>query len=229
MKRTILITGATGTLGREVVSLLHTDGNTLLATHHHLDLDENLRSKLEHVAHVDLSREKETQVTITKLIQHYPETDAAILLAGGYISGSIAETDGNMLDQQFSLNFKTTWHVVRPILEHFKKIGRGQFVFIGAKPAVFPEAGKHLVAYALSKSLLLNLAEIINAEGKAAEITATVIVPSVIDSEQNRKDMPNADYHKWVTATDVAQAIRFILSDAGKKMRQPIYRLFHKA
>ena len=229
MQRTILITGATGFLGKDVVHHLHVEGNTILGTFHNKEFDESVKQKIAQAEHVDLYNENDTNSTMIKLVEQHPELDAAVLLAGGFKPGSIEQTDQALLDQQFSLNFKTAWFIVKPLMDHFKKIGRGQFVFIAARPAVSPEAAKNLVAYALSKSLLLSLAEIINADGKAMGITASVILPSTLDTPANREDMPNADFSKWVPTSDVAQTISFILSPAGNQMRQPVYKIYGKA
>jgi len=229
MQRTILITGATGYLGKEVVHHLHAEGNSILATYHSKEFDESTKQKIAHAEHVDLFNENDTNSAMLKLVQQHPALDAAVLLAGGFKPGSIEHTDEALFDELFSLNFKTAWFVVKPLMDHFKKIGHGQFIFIAARPAISPEAGKNLVAYALSKSLLVSLAEIINADGKAIGITASVILPSTLDTPPNRKDMPNADFNKWVPTTDVAQTISFILSPAGIQMRQPVYKIYGKS
>lgn len=229
MKRTILITGASGNLGKEVVHFLHAEGHTLLATYHHHEPEASIKEKLTFLVQVNLQQEVETLEAIKNLIQQFPNLDAAVLLAGGYEGGSIAETDLNLIDKQISLNFKTAWNVVRPLMEYFKTKKQGQFVLMGSRPAISPEAGKHNVAYALSKSLLFSLSDIINAEAKGTEITTSVVVPSTIDTASNRKSMPDADVSKWVKAEDVAKTISFILSPVGQQMRQPVYKIYNKA
>ena len=229
MQRTILITGASGNLGRAVVNLLHAEGHILLATYHHTEPDEALKQKLTFSAKVNLQHAEETQAMVQNLIQQYPNLDAALLLAGGYEGGSIAETTSYSIEKQINHNFKTAWNVVQPLMDHFKKKGQGQFVLMGSRPGISPEAGKHSVAYALSKSLLFSLSEIINAEAKGTEITSSVVVPSTIDTEPNRTSMPNADFSKWVSAKDVAKTISFILSPVGRQMRQPVYKIYNQA
>jgi len=229
MQRTILITGASGNLGKEVVNLLHAEGHTLLATYHHTEPDESLKRQLAFCVKVNLQHEEETSTMVQNLIQQYPNVDAAILLAGGYEGGSMAETTSHIIEKQINHNFKTAWNVVRPLMDHFKKKGQGQFVLMGSRPGISAEAGKHSVAYALSKSLLFSLSDIINADAKGTEITSSVVVPSTIDTEPNRTSMPNADFTKWVSAADVAKTISFILSPVGQQMRQAVYKIYNKA
>ena len=228
MPRTILITGASGNLGREVVKLLHAEGHTLLATYHHHEPDPDIKQQIAFSVKVNLQQEDETNVVMQNLIQQFPNLDAAILLAGGYEGGSISETTMTLINNQVAHNFKTAWNVVKPVMDHFKNNKKGQFVLMGSRPAISPEAGKHSVAYALSKSLLFSLSDMINAEAKGTEITSSVVVPSTIDTAPNRKSMPDADFSKWVSAEDVAKTISFILSDVGRQMRQAVYKIYNK-
>jgi NAD(P)-dependent dehydrogenase (short-subunit alcohol dehydrogenase family) len=229
MPRTILITGASGNLGKEVVQLLHAEGHTLLATYHLHEPDPGIQQQLAFCVKVNLQEENETNLVIQNLTQQFPNLDAALLLAGGYEGSSISNTTMTLINNQFAQNFKTAWNVARPMMDHFKKKGQGQFVLMGSRPALSPEAGKHSVAYALSKSLLFSLSDIINAEAKGTEITSSVVVPSTMDTPSNRNDMPDADFSKWVKAEDVAKTISFILSDVGRQMRQAVYKIYNKA
>jgi NAD(P)-dependent dehydrogenase (short-subunit alcohol dehydrogenase family) len=127
------------------------------------------------------------------------------------------------------LNFKTAYFIARPLMQHFEKVGGGQFILIGARPALKAEAGKDYVAYALSKSLVFALSELINASGSGKKISSTVIVPSTIDTEANRKSMPDANFSKWVKAESIAETIEFVLSDAGQSMRDTVIKMYHEA
>ena len=229
MHRTILITGATGNLGKEVVNTLHAEGHTILTTYHSTQPDEAFKQKVAHLECLDLDKESDSIDFLNKLTDRFPKLDAAVLLAGGYVPGTIDQTDESQVEQQMDLNFRTAWNIVKPAMEHFKKRGGGQFIFMGSRPAISPEAGKSSVAYALSKSLLFSLADIINADGKAMGITASVIVPSILDTPQNRKDMPDADFSKWVRTQDVAKTISFILSEQGQLLRQPVFKIYNRS
>jgi NAD(P)-dependent dehydrogenase (short-subunit alcohol dehydrogenase family) len=139
------------------------------------------------------------------------------------------DTSSNDIDQQIALNFKTSYHIVRPLLDYFEKNGGGQFILTGARPALLPAAAKGMVAYSLAKSLVFHLAEIINASGKGKGISATVIVPSTIDTPANRKAMPNADVGKWVKPSDIAASIDYVLSSPGRALRDSVLKLYNEA
>jgi short-subunit dehydrogenase len=102
-------------------------------------------------------------------------------------------------------------------------------VFVGGRPALKPEQGKGMIAYALSKSLLFKLAEFLNAEAKGKNVVASVIVPSTIDTAENRKSMPDANPANWVKAEQIAEVLEFICSEEGSIVREPVYKVYNNA
>ena len=160
----------------------------------------------------------------------YPDLQAAVLLVGGWTGGNIKDTRKSDLDKMINLNFYTAYNVVRPLLAHFlNRPEGGQFILIGSRPGMDAASGMDSFAYAMSKSLIFKLADFINAEGKNKMVSATVIVPSVIDTEANRKAMPGSDFTKWVPAESIADAISFSLSDTGKMLRDPVLKIYNRS
>ncbi len=229
MQRTILITGATGNLGHDVVNSIFASGHKIIATVGSSEISESLIQKTIVQQRVDLLRESSAESFMHGIINGHPQLDGAVLLVGGFGMGNIESTNEAMLDKQITLNFKTAWFIIKPLMSHFKKSGGGQIVLVGARPAINPDEGKNVVAYALSKSLLFSLAEIINAEGKDAGITASIVVPGILDTAPNRNAMPDADFEDWVKTSTVAETISFILSDAGKALRQPVFKVYNRS
>jgi short-subunit dehydrogenase len=88
----------------------------------------------------------------------------------------------------------------------------GKIIMVGSRPGKNPTSAKTAVAYALSKSLIFRLAEIVNEEDKSKNISATVFVPGTIDTEANRKAMPDADFSKWNKPVDIANRMEKVLS-----------------
>ena len=106
----------------------------------------------------DLTDEKSVDVVVQKMVAKYPVIDAALLLVGGFAMGDIAATDGASMKKMYSLNFETAYYVARPVFQHMMGHGQGgRIVFIGARPALEAKAGKGMIAYGLSKSLLFKL------------------------------------------------------------------------
>lgn len=227
--QTILITGANGNLGTEVVKNLHGKGHGICATVGGGDLPAGFSEMTLDARSVNLTDEAASKQYIEEITQQHPDLSAAVLLVGSFAMGDIASTDGAAIDKQIALNFKTAYFIVRPMLAHFEKRGGGQFILVGARPALDANAGQGLVAYSLGKSLVFQLAEIINAAGKGKHITATVLVPSTIDTAQNRSAMPDADFSKWIKAGDIAESIAFLLTEAGSTLRETVLKVYNES
>ena len=74
--------------------------------------------------------------------------------------------------------------------------------------------------------MVIRLAEMINIECKGTDVTATVIIPSTIDTPQNRASMPDADPAKWVTAEQIADIISFYCSKEADGVREGIVKVY---
>ena len=227
---TVLVTGANGGLGLSVVKrLLEDDYHVIAATgkpgagipesHPNLSLAE-----------ADLLNEEESISFAEKAIAENADLDAAVLLVGGFAMGKLADTSKDDLDKMISLNFYSAFHIVRPLLRNFlNRPEGGRFILVGSRPGLNAAAGKDFFAYSLSKAMIFKLAEFINAEGKDKNVTATVIVPSTIDTAANRQAMPGADFSTWVPPANIADAISFSLSGTGKMLRESILKIYNKS
>jgi len=226
----LIITGANGNLGLTVVNRLLKDGYQLLAASGPAgagNLPDNERLE---ITEVDLLNEEQAHRFVEDSLKQHSDIKAAILLVGGFAMGKLAETSKADLDKMINLNFYTAYHLVRPLLAHFlNRPQGGRFILVGSRPGLNAEAGKDFFAYSLSKAMVFKLAEFINAEGKNKEVTATVIVPSTIDTAANRKAMPDADFSKWVPAANIADAIAFALSDTGGMLRDNVIKIYNRS
>ena len=227
MAKSIIITGASGNLGGAVTKRLVADGFAL-----HTTLVPNEKAP-EHPQisgkQVDLLNENDCKAYVQEVAGNGSEIQAGILLVGGFQPGGLADTDLAGLDKMFKMNFYTAFTMVKALMAHFEQKGGGQIILIGARPGLEPKDGKNAVAYALSKSLIFRLAEIINQTGKDKNIHATVIVPSTIDTPINRQAMPDVDPHKWVPAGSIADAIAFLLTDSGSMLRETVIKVYNNA
>ena len=97
---------------------------------------------------------------------------------------------------------------------------------IGSKPGSDMRNSKATVAYGLAKSLIFRLAELMNEEAKAHNVVTSVIVPSIIDTPQNRKSMIDADFSKWVSPDDIAGVIYFYCTPAAAVLREPVIKVY---
>lgn len=228
--KTVLITGANGNLGLAVTKHFLTKGYQVIASVvHEADKKDFESFSSVDVQVVNLTQEEETYAFIQSNIKKYGKIDAALLLVGGFAPGNISATSGQDLHKQFSLNFETAYYATRPLFQHMMQMNSGKIVFIGARPALVAELGHGLLAYSLSKSLLFKLAEYLNAAATGKNISATVIVPSTLDTAINRKSMPDADPEKWVKPEQLAEILEFIISEKGNPLRETVLKLYNNA
>jgi NAD(P)-dependent dehydrogenase (short-subunit alcohol dehydrogenase family) len=230
LSKTVLITGASGNLGKATVEKFTRDGYTILATvSPGRTLSFNVEDNVK-IFEADLTNEKSVETAITTMLATHSSIDAALLLVGGFTAGNIQQTDGTLLQKMFSLNFDTAYFVARPIFQQMLKQNQGgRIVFVGSRGALKPAEGKNVLAYALSKSLLFKLADFLNAEGSSKNVTASVIVPSTIDTDVNRKAMPDKDFSTWVKAEEIAESLSFLCSEHGNPLRETVLKIYNRA
>ena len=227
MKKNVIITGASGNLGRAAVERFVKDGYFVIAIilpGSPSDLDKN-----DNVATypVDLSDEKSVNDFIETVAKRHGPVDVALLLVGGFAAGGLSTTDGAQIRKMIALNFETAYYCARPIfLQMTKQSGGGRIVLVGSKPALEPKTGKNVLAYSLSKSMLFTLAEILNAEGQEKNIVTSVIVPSTIDTKENRLQMPKADVSLWVKPEEIAQVLAFVTSANAHPVADPVIKIY---
>ena len=226
MDSSVIVTGASGNLGGVVAQKLRAAGYAVLATASSPEGAAVLTKKGLTAEPLDLTDEAAVHRYVANL---NADVSAAVLTVGGYAGGSFSDTDGELLRKMYSLNFETAYFLAKALLPAFSKGGGGQVILVGTRPALSPEEGINTVAYALSKKLVFYLAELINAYGKGKNITASVIVPSTIDTPANRQALPTADYSKWVTLDAIAESILFLLSDSGRQIREGVIKLYNEA
>lgn len=235
--KNVIITGASGNLGMAVTAKFLAEGYAVIATVEPGKDEEkaSLYSLTDSAAAlevhaVDVMNEAVMQQFVADMIQKHGQIDAAVLTVGGFRMGGIEATDEKALDRMISLNFKSAYFTAKPLFEHMKTLsGGGRFFFIGARPGLDVKGGTFAVAYALSKSLVFRLAEIINAEGQGKNIVASVIAPSIIDTPQNRESMPDANFSDWVKPEEVADTILFACSDQASKLREPVFKVYGRS
>jgi len=226
----IIITGATGNLGRVTVDRLLADGHHLILTAMPGNTEVYFDGDKVEVHNLDLTDERSAQNFVDSVADKHGTVDAALLLAGGYAGGGIEETTSSQIRKMISLNFDTAFHVARPVFNRMvtQKDG-GRIIFVGARPALKPEDGGKNIAYGLSKSMLFKFAEMLNAIGSDRGVVSSVIVPSTIDTPANREAMPKADPGRWVKPEEIAETMAFLVSAKANSLREPVIKMYGSA
>jgi NAD(P)-dependent dehydrogenase (short-subunit alcohol dehydrogenase family) len=173
--------------------------------------------------------EEDSDKFIQTVIAKYGGIDAAVLTVGGFAMGKIADTKTADIYKQYKLNFETAYNFARPLFIQMMQQGSGRIFIIGSKPGLSAKDGKGMVAYGLGKSLIFRLAELMNDEAKGHNVVTSVVVPSTIDTPQNRKAMPDAKFDNWVKPEAIADAIHFYCTDEAGVLREPLIKVYNNA
>ena len=205
--KTVVVTGACGALGSVVAAAARTQGASVVA----LDLGEGTASADMRTFKVDLTDEAATNECIRRI----GGIDVVFNVAGGFDMGpAVHETSDAQWDHMFRTNVLTMRHVTASVVPQMLTSGRGSIVNVGALSAL--EGQANMAAYCLAKSAVMRLTESLSKELRDHGINVNAVLPSIIDTPTNRKDMPTADFEKWVSPQDLANVICFLGSDAAQ-------------
>lgn len=225
--KTAIVTGAAGNLGQAVIKkFLHEHYFVTGTVVPDRPFVTGILGKNFETAVVDLLQEESAQQLVELVAMKHSTVDVAVLTAGGYATGNIFNSKNSDIHKQFQLNFETAYNIAKPVFTQMMKQGFGRIFMIGSKAGFDIRNGKGSIGYGLSKSLVFRLAELMNEEAKGTDIVTTVIVPSTIDTPQNRKAMPQADPRKWVSPETIADIIYFHCSPAAAALREPVLKIY---
>ena len=219
--RTVLVTGGTGGLGRAVSLAFLAEGATVVVTYRKQDELDGLRSaaganaaRLSGHA-VDVTDEAAVLALVAGVVAQHGRLDALVNAVGGYAGGvKLWEAEAKVFDQMLALNLRSGYALARAAVPAMLKQGRGAIVNVAAKAAFDHPAGA--AAYAASKAAAVAMLDSLAAEVKGTGLRINSILPSIIDTEPNRKAMPKADFSKWPKPEEIARVILFLCSDDGR-------------
>jgi NAD(P)-dependent dehydrogenase (short-subunit alcohol dehydrogenase family) len=209
--KVVVITGALGALGRVVAETAKARGAKVAGVDHAPSQLAATPERLE-LGGVDLSDAAQAKKAIDATAQHFGGLDALINIAGGFAFETVADGDDKTWQRMYALNLLTALNASQAALPHLASSKAGRIVNIGAIGAL--QAGAGMGAYAASKAGVHRLTEALAAEWKG-KVTVNALLPSIIDTEANRKSMPKADFSKWVQPLELAEIILFLASDAA--------------
>lgn len=218
--RVIVLTGGTGGLGTAVVKRL-ANQNYRFAVTYLVPEEARLFEKAVGVdedrlmlSRVDATNTAEVTAFMQQVADRFGSVHIVCSLVGGWAGGrDVEETDDLRFDRMIDVNLRSAFATVRAAIPHLKKAGWGRIVLIGSRAAGESPAGQ--AAFNAAKAGVAALGLTVAQELDDTDITANVIVPSVIDTPATRKALPFADYINWPTPEEIAAVIEFVLSDAS--------------
>jgi NAD(P)-dependent dehydrogenase (short-subunit alcohol dehydrogenase family) len=219
--KVVLVAGGTGGLGRAVTLALLEEGAKVIATfrvQEELDAVKGSAganaTSLDGMS-VDVTDEAAVRQLVEKILAKHGRLDAVVNTVGGYAGGvKFWEMESKVFDQMLALNLRSGYALSRAAARAMLKQGRGAIVNIAAKAAFDHAAGA--AAYAASKAAAVAMLDSLAADLKGTGVRVNSILPSIIDTQANRKAMPNADFAKWPKPEDIARVILFLCSEDAR-------------
>jgi NAD(P)-dependent dehydrogenase (short-subunit alcohol dehydrogenase family) len=217
----ICVAGGTGGLGRAVTLAFLREGADVIVTFRHDAELAALRraagadvSKLT-ARNVDVTDEASVEGLIEATLTENGRIDAMVSAIGGYAGGSkMWESDSGSLDRMLALNLRPGFLLGRAAAKAMVRQGRGAIVNVAARAAFDHPPG--LAAYAASKAAAVALMDSLAADLKGTGVRVNSVLPGIIDTDANRKAMPDGDFAKWPKPEDIAKVILFLCSEEAR-------------
>ena len=213
----VLVAGGTGGLGRAVALSFLTEGATVAVTYRNpgefaaLQQAAGPASALEGYS-VDVTSEDAVRQLIDTLISKHGRLDVLVNTIGGYAGGvKLWELDSRTFDQMLALNLRAGYALSHAAVAAMLRHNGGAMINVAAKAALDHAAGA--AAYAASKAAAVAMIDCLAADLKGTGVRVNSILPSIIDTEANRKAMPGADFSAWPKPEEIARVILFLASD----------------
>lgn len=231
--RVVMITGANGNLGSEVVKAFHEAGARLALVGRKA---ERVRSALSDLVKqdrvfvtpsTDLTDDQSVRKMVDAVVEEYGRIDVLANTVGGYQAGNpVYETSLEAWNFMWTLNTRTVILLSRAVVPVMLKQEYGKIVHTASRNAL--EGGKNAAAYSVSKAGVVRITESLSSEVKTQGINVNCVLPGTMDTLENRKAMPDADFSQWVDPAAVAQVFVFLASEASKAIHGaaiPVYGL----
>ena len=217
--RIVLVTGGTGALGSSITKAFVESNATVISSYIYDKEEpstqtENKSSPIQLIK-ADITKEEEVARLVSTVMDKYGHIDILVNVVGGYIGAkNIVELDEKEWDLMMAMNLKSAFLISKHVTRHMIASKYGKIIHISSKKGLHAEGSDF--AYAASKSGLIRLVESLSEETKKSNITVNCIMPIIIDTQANRKAMPNADFNKWVKPEDLANVVLFLSSEEAK-------------
>ena len=215
------VAGGTGGLGRAVTLAFLKSGANLIVTYlvdqEFAELQGAAGSNASRLAgrKIDVTDENAVSQLMDEIVAVHGKLDVLVNTVGGYGGGmKLWETDAKLLDRMLTLNLRSGFVLSRAAVKIMLKRSAGAIVNVAAKAGLDHPGG--IGAYAASKAAAIAMMNSLAADLKGTGIRVNTVLPTVIDTEANRKAMPGADFASWTKPDDIARVILFLASDGAR-------------
>jgi NAD(P)-dependent dehydrogenase (short-subunit alcohol dehydrogenase family) len=220
-EKVVLVAGGTGGLGRAVSLAFLEQGARVAVTFRHESEFQALKEAASNHStrlsgfNVDVTDSRQTADLVNQIVSRSNRLDVLVNTVGGYAGGTpLWELRPEVFEQMLNLNLRASYALAKSAVPPMIARKSGAIVNIASKAAWDHAAGAS--TYAASKAAAVALMDSLAADLIGTGVRVNSILPSIIDTEANRKAMPDADFSKWPKPEDIAQVVLFLASDAAR-------------
>lgn len=233
--KVVFVTGAAGNIGQAVVKKFAQEGAKIVLADLHEGSGEKSVSKLQGVIGEyllvtgDVGQVETINSMVQQTVDKFGQIDVMAHIAGGFAMGDpVHALNTAVFEKMMTINARLTYVACGGIAKHMVDHGvKGVITTVLARASF--SGGKNMAAYSASKAAAERIMQSMAQELKDKDIRINGVMPSIVDTEPNRKDMPNADFSKWVTPEQVADVIAFLSSDAASIISGASIPVYNKA
>ncbi|HLJ86618.1 MAG TPA: SDR family oxidoreductase [Candidatus Angelobacter sp.] len=219
--KSVLIAGGTGGLGKAVsLSFLKEAARVSVSYRNPDELTSLIKDAGRDAAslkgyQVDVTDDASVHRFAEGIVADTGRIDVLVNCVGAYAGGiPLWQTEPKVFDRMLDLNLRSGYLLCRAVVPVMLKQQSGAIVNVSSKTAFDHGAGAS--AYAASKAAAVAMLDSLAADLKGTGVRANSILPSIIDTDVNRKAMPGADFSKWPKPEDIAHVILFLCSEDSK-------------
>jgi NAD(P)-dependent dehydrogenase (short-subunit alcohol dehydrogenase family) len=219
--RVALVAGGTGGLGRAVSRAFLGEGARVVVTYRRQEEFDLLKGEAGAEGarldgqRADVTDEAAATDLVNGIVARHGRLDFLVNAVGGYVGGvKLWELEREVFDQMLDANLRSGYALLRAAVPVMLRQGHGAIVNVASKAALDHVAGQ--AAYAASKAAAVAMIESLAADLKGTGVRVNSVLPSIIDTEVNRRAIPKADFSKWPKPQDIARVLLFLCSDDAR-------------
>jgi NAD(P)-dependent dehydrogenase (short-subunit alcohol dehydrogenase family) len=216
--RVVLITGATGPLGRVAAREFAADGARLglvgrdasrlaeVATEARIP-DDRWVAATGSLEHAD-----QATAAIGAVTERFGRIDVVLHLVGGFVPGAaIPELEPDQLRFMLDQHLWSTLHVARAVIPGMVERGHGRILAVTSFTTATTPARAGI--YATTKAAQETLLKVLAKEVAGSGVTVNLVAARAIDAEHVREREPSPKNASWTTPEEVVATFRFLASD----------------
>lgn len=218
---TVLVAGGTGGLGRAVSVAFLSEGASVAVTYRKQAEFSALKTEAGVSANrlfgqvVDVTDETQVREMVDRIHNQHSRLDVLVNTIGAYAGGTkLWEADSSTFDTMLALNLRSGYLLSKYVVPEMLKQKKGSIVNIASKAAVEHASGAF--AYVASKAAAVAMMDSLAEDLKGTGVRVNSVLPSIIDTEANRKAMPKADFSKWPQPHQIARVVLFLCSEEAQ-------------